>query len=205
MKAQGYCHFNDDGKNTSFTINLFETDLLIEQDPSSRDLGHGAVVWDASVVLVKYMEKNYKDYDASKLANKTVLELGSGCGLGGIAFMMKGAKAVYRKLKASLVGKISAQTLEPSVYPIDWTHNPICLKEKESTAETIQSTDEPTDDVDKMATNLESTLEITDNKSASVASEPQKVFHTKFIDGKSMETGNGSFDLLVADSPYDYV
>ena len=56
-----------------------------------------------------------------------------------------------------------------------------------------------------MATNLESTLEITENKSASVASEPQKVFHTKFIDGKSMETGNSSFDLLVADFPYDYV
>ena len=92
MKAQGYCHFNEDGNNRSFTINLFDMDLNIEQDPGSRDLGHGAVVWDAAVVLSKYMEKNYKDFDVKSLAKKSVLELGSGCGLGGIAFMMKGAK-----------------------------------------------------------------------------------------------------------------
>jgi predicted nicotinamide N-methyase len=92
MKAQGYCHFNNDGKNTSFRINLFDMDLDIEQDPGSRDLGHGAVVWDAAVVLAKYMEKNYKDYDTKTLSKRTVLELGSGCGLAGIAFMMKGAE-----------------------------------------------------------------------------------------------------------------
>jgi hypothetical protein len=92
MKAQGYCHFNNDGKNTSFRINLFDMDLDIEQDPDSRDLGHGAVVWDAAVVLAKYMEKNYKDYDTKTLSKRTVLELGSGCGLAGIAFMMKGAE-----------------------------------------------------------------------------------------------------------------
>ena len=114
MKAQGYCHFNDDGKNTSFTINLFETDLLIEQDPSSRDLGHGAVVWDASVVLVKYMEKNYKDYDASKLANKTVLELGSGCGLGGIAFMMKGAKVTCTDLE-NVTQRLTERNVQVSI------------------------------------------------------------------------------------------
>jgi predicted nicotinamide N-methyase len=99
MKAQGYCHFNDDGNNRSFRINLFETDLDIEQDPGDRDLGHGAVVWDAAVVLSKFMEKNYKDYDTRSLAKKTVLELGSGCGLGGIAFMMKGAEVTFTDLE----------------------------------------------------------------------------------------------------------
>lgn len=99
MKAQGYCHFNEDGKNTSFSINLFETKLLIEQDPGARDLGHGAVVWDASVVLAKYMEKNYKDYNTKTLGHKSVLELGSGCGLGGVAFMMKGAKVICTDLE----------------------------------------------------------------------------------------------------------
>lgn len=113
MKAQGYCHFNDDGKNTSFMINLFETDLLIEQDPASRDLGHGAVVWDASVVLVKYMEKNYKDYDTKTLAKKTVLELGSGCGLGGIAFMMKGSKVTCTDL-----GNVTQRLTERNVQVI---------------------------------------------------------------------------------------
>lgn len=99
MKAQGYCHFNDDGNNRSFRINLFGTALDIEQDPGSRDLGHGAVVWDAAVVLSKFMEKNYKDYDTKTLAKKTVLELGSGCGLGGIAFMMKGAEVTFTDLE----------------------------------------------------------------------------------------------------------
>jgi predicted nicotinamide N-methyase len=99
MKAQGYCHFNDDGNNRSFRINLFETDLDIEQDPGDRALGHGAVVWDAAVVLSKFMEKTYKDYDTKTLAKKTVLELGSGCGLGGIAFMMKGAEVTFTDLE----------------------------------------------------------------------------------------------------------
>jgi hypothetical protein len=35
------------------------------------------------------MEKNAKDYDMAKLAGKSVIELGSGCGLGGLAFTMK--------------------------------------------------------------------------------------------------------------------
>lgn len=98
MEAKGYCHFNEDGNNRSFNINLFEMNLDIKQDPGSRDLGHGAVVWDAAVVLSKYMEKNYKDYDHKTLAKKTVLELGSGCGLGGIAFMMKGAEVTCTDL-----------------------------------------------------------------------------------------------------------
>ena len=99
MTAQGYCHFNDDGDNRSFSINLFDMDLEIEQDPGSRDLGHGAVVWDASVVLSKYMEKNYKEYDVQTLGGKSVLELGSGCGLGGMAFMLKGSRVTYTDLE----------------------------------------------------------------------------------------------------------
>lgn len=108
MKAQGYCHFNEDGRNTSFSINLFETNLVLEQDPASRSLGHGAVVWDAAVVLSKYMEKNYRDYDYKTLAKKAVLELGSGCGLAGVAFMMKGAKVTFtdmEKVTTSLTEK----------------------------------------------------------------------------------------------------
>lgn len=100
MKAQGYCHFNNDENNRSFRINLFEFDWEIEQDPGSRDLGHGAVVWDAAVVLAKYMEKNFKDYDTKTLAKRKVLELGSGCGLAGIAFMMKGAEVSCTDLAA---------------------------------------------------------------------------------------------------------
>lgn len=105
------------------------------------------------------------------------------------------------------MGKISAQTIEPSIYPIDWTHNPICLKEKEVAAigEPTQLAEKAADsvDVNEVATKLKSALEVTEPENTGGGT--QKVFHTKFIDGKSMETGGSSFDLLVADAPYDYV
>ena len=84
----GYCHFNEDGSNTSFSISLFGVDLIINQNPASRSLGHGAVVWDAAVIFAKYMETAPKEFNSSKLQGRKVLELGSGCGLAGIAFMM---------------------------------------------------------------------------------------------------------------------
>lgn len=163
MAAQGYCHFNEGGGNKSFTINLFGSDLVIQQDPGSTDLGHGAVVWDASVVLAKYMEKNAKDYDHSKLASKTVVELGSGCGLGGLAFMLKGSKvtftdlenvttrlternvqAIYMQAKTSMdvlvnepdKGKVANQLFKPVILPIDWTHNPLSIEAKQKAIET---------------------------------------------------------------------
>ena len=46
------------------------------QEPSATNLGHGAVVWDASVVFAKYMESNAKEFDPAKLNKKTVIELG---------------------------------------------------------------------------------------------------------------------------------
>jgi hypothetical protein len=44
----GYCHFNESGNETTFNIVLYGLDLEINQLPSSRNLGHGAVVWDSS-------------------------------------------------------------------------------------------------------------------------------------------------------------
>ena len=56
---------------------------MILQNPDSRILGHGAVVWDAAVVFAKYMEHNLsqKEFSTTKLKSQTVIELGSGCGL----------------------------------------------------------------------------------------------------------------------------
>ncbi len=87
-----YCHFNEGNHNAYFDIQVFGYDLRLRQNPASHDLGHGAVVWDASVVFAKYMEYNAKDFDIQKLTNKTVLELGSGCGLAGLSFMIRGAQ-----------------------------------------------------------------------------------------------------------------
>lgn len=100
MAASGYCHFNENENNTTFTIDLFGIDdICLIQNPGSRTLGHGAVVWDAAAVFVKYMEKHSKEFDNKKLVNSTVLELGSGCGLSGVAFMMKGAKVTFTDLE----------------------------------------------------------------------------------------------------------
>ena len=82
LKSSGYCHFNDNGSNKTFSINLFGHDLDIEQDPSSQLIGHGAVVWDAAVIFCKYMEHDPKQFSADKLHGKSLIELGSGCGLG---------------------------------------------------------------------------------------------------------------------------
>ena len=47
-ESKGYCHFNETGHEDTFTVNIFGKDIVIAQSPSSRDLGHGAVVWDSA-------------------------------------------------------------------------------------------------------------------------------------------------------------
>lgn len=95
-----YCHFNSGKESISnFSINLFGVDINLFQNPSDRAVGHGAVVWDASVIFAKYAETNSADFEPSKLASKTVLELGSGCGLAGITYMLRGAKVTFTDLE----------------------------------------------------------------------------------------------------------
>ena len=163
--ASGYCHFNDGGtgKNRYFKISLFGHDLMILQNPDSRILGHGAVVWDAAVVFAKYMEHNLsqKEFSTTKLKSQTVIELGSGCGLAGIAFMLRGASVtltdlpgvvdalteknastIYTQIALSLsAGDESPSTCplqRPQVFPVDWTDS---LSNKEEKGDTTQSYD----------------------------------------------------------------
>lgn len=44
------------------------------------------------------MENNPKIFSHSELTGKKVLELGSGCGLAGLSFMIKGAEVVLTDL-----------------------------------------------------------------------------------------------------------
>nr|GMD71268.1 protein N-lysine methyltransferase METTL21A isoform X1 [Ipomoea batatas] len=65
---------------------LFEAlgyQLQFSQDPNSKHLG--TTVWDASMVLVKFLEKNCRKgrFRPSKLKGKRVIELGAGCGVAG--------------------------------------------------------------------------------------------------------------------------
>lgn len=92
-----YVLFHEDNADI-FSINLFGVDLSLKQKPSARDLGIGAVVWESSAIFTKYMEANFKKFSPEKLAGRTVLELGSGCGLGGLAFVMRGAAVILTDL-----------------------------------------------------------------------------------------------------------
>ncbi|KAG2429921.1 hypothetical protein HXX76_010701 [Chlamydomonas incerta] len=73
---------------------VFGSVLRFVQDPSSEHLG--TTVWDASVVLAKWFEKNIRkgDFARSKVRGKRALELGAGMGLAGMAFAMVGANVV---------------------------------------------------------------------------------------------------------------
>ena len=70
--------------------------LLFAQDPASDNLG--TTIWDASVILVRYMEGNPHLYSRRKLQGKRVLELGAGCGLAGMYFALQGAHVTFTDL-----------------------------------------------------------------------------------------------------------
>lgn len=76
---------------------LFEVlgyQLQFSQDPNSKHLG--TTVWDASMVLVKYLEKNCRKgrFSPSKLKGKRVIELGAGCGVAGFGLALLGCDVV---------------------------------------------------------------------------------------------------------------
>lgn len=154
-----YCHFNS-GKESvsSFNIELFGVDINLYQNPSSRAVGHGAVVWDAAVIFSKYMESNPGDFEPTKLGGKTVLELGSGCGLAGLALMMRGAQVTFTDLAAvvDMLTTRNVQTmhrlfkaeesikhpiLDPEIMPIDWTVESKVVEENPRVYDLILLTD----------------------------------------------------------------
>ena len=98
VRDGNYTIFHADSAET-FDFNILGVDVSLQQKPSAENLGHGAVVWEASAIFTKYMEVNFKKFSPEKLAGKTVFELGSGCGLGGLAFMMRGAAVVLSDLE----------------------------------------------------------------------------------------------------------
>lgn len=74
---------------------LFNITLQLSQDPSSNNLG--TTVWDASIVLAKYIEKNSRrgDFSRNKVRGKRVLELGAGMGLSGMAMALLGCDVAF--------------------------------------------------------------------------------------------------------------
>eukprot|EP01031_Cornospumella_fuschlensis_P023390 gene23390-28382_t len=134
-----YCHFNPSNSSNYFYLELFHHEIHFIQHPGRTDLGHGVVVWDAGVIFAKYLEHSssnaYKDL--------TVLELGSGCGIGGLALMLCGANVTFTDLPEIVeqitkpnISRIFSQlktnnnadtsthhpTHQPTITTLDWTN-----------------------------------------------------------------------------------
>ncbi|GAQ81687.1 hypothetical protein KFL_000880010 [Klebsormidium nitens] len=81
-------------QSTFVKFQLFGLDMRLAQDPNSQHLGK--TVWDASMVLAKYLERNENkgEFSRKKLAGKRALELGAGCGLAGMGLCLLGCHVV---------------------------------------------------------------------------------------------------------------
>ncbi|KAF0935420.1 hypothetical protein E2562_032675, partial [Oryza meyeriana var. granulata] len=79
---------------SAISLELLGHRLHISQDPNSKHLG--TTVWDASMVFVKFLEKNSRKgrFCPSKLKGKRVIELGAGCGLAGLGMALLGCDVV---------------------------------------------------------------------------------------------------------------
>ncbi|GMH33697.1 hypothetical protein BSKO_01531 [Bryopsis sp. KO-2023] len=134
--------------NTHFST-VVEQEVLgypfrLSQDPNSENLG--TTVWDASIVLAKYLEKNSLkgEFSKKRVWSKRAIELGSGMGLGGMAFMLLGCKEVVLtdlKEVLPLLRKNVERNMSPtalmgspfengvgriSVAELDWTNREQC-------------------------------------------------------------------------------
>ncbi|XP_038970870.1 protein-lysine methyltransferase METTL21D [Phoenix dactylifera] len=76
------------------TLEVLGHHLRLSQDPNSRHLG--TTVWDASMVFVKFLEKNCRKgrFSLPKLKGKRVIELGAGCGLAGLGMALLGCDVI---------------------------------------------------------------------------------------------------------------
>ncbi|GAB4813580.1 hypothetical protein N2152v2_000626 [Parachlorella kessleri] len=96
---------------------VFGLTFKLAQDPNSHNLG--TTVWDASIVLAKWLEKNSRrgDFSRQRCRGRRCLELGSGMGLGGLAFALLGAHVTLTDLGPvlPLLARNYQQNLAPAV------------------------------------------------------------------------------------------
>lgn len=90
---------------------------MLAQDPNSHNLG--TTVWDASIVLAKYLEKNAKKGAFSKahVQNKRAIELGAGIsGLAGMCLALMGANVVMTDITSKVLDLLT-QNVEYNLSP----------------------------------------------------------------------------------------
>jgi predicted nicotinamide N-methyase len=114
----GYVHALFCTKFSSFEIDaMCRVDICLSQDPNSHNLG--TTVWDASIVLAKYLEKNAKKgiFSKSRVANKKAIELGAGIsGLGGMCLALMGANVVMTDITSKVLDLLT-QNVEHNLSP----------------------------------------------------------------------------------------
>ncbi|XP_028808139.1 protein N-lysine methyltransferase METTL21A [Neltuma alba] len=83
-------------------LEILGHELQFSQDPNSKHLG--TTVWDASLVFVKFLEKNCRKgkFSPAKLKGKRVIELGAGCGVSGFGMALLGCDVVLTDQKEVL-------------------------------------------------------------------------------------------------------
>lgn len=78
--------------STTFTFRFHDSELVFRQDPTS--FNHGLAVWDAGLVLASFLDRT----QGRRLRGKRVLEIGSGCGVLGVALARLGAHVTLSDL-----------------------------------------------------------------------------------------------------------
>eukprot|EP00271_Cylindrocystis_brebissonii_P010215 TRINITY_DN26340_c0_g1_i1.p1 TRINITY_DN26340_c0_g1~~TRINITY_DN26340_c0_g1_i1.p1 ORF type:complete len:234 (+),score=39.00 TRINITY_DN26340_c0_g1_i1:1076-1777(+) len=85
-------------------LSLFDRPFSIVQDNTTMHVG--TTVWEASLVMAKWLEKNAyvagHEFSVAKLGEKRALELGSGCGIAGFAMSLMGADTTLTDIPAVL-------------------------------------------------------------------------------------------------------
>ncbi|KAI9071860.1 hypothetical protein K1719_037882 [Acacia pycnantha] len=83
-------------------LEILGHELQFSQDPNSKHLG--TTVWDASLVFVKFLEKNCRKgkFSPAKLKGKRVIELGAGCGVSGFGMALLGCDVIVTDQKEVL-------------------------------------------------------------------------------------------------------
>lgn len=88
--------------STEVEVEVLGHELKLAQNPSSQNLG--TTVWDSSIVLAKYLEKNARNgtFARHKVKGKHAIELGAGMGLGGIALAILGCNVMLTDVEEVL-------------------------------------------------------------------------------------------------------
>ncbi|KAI4334344.1 hypothetical protein L6164_019047 [Bauhinia variegata] len=83
-------------------LDVLGHELQFTQDPNSKHLG--TTVWDASLVFIKFLEKNCRKgrFSPAKLRGKRVIELGAGCGVSGFGMALLGCDVLVTDQKEVL-------------------------------------------------------------------------------------------------------